>query len=165
MSFTFGSLADITSSQRMFQLKNAFSTVATPLELLISVLYGSLVSIDKELVIPKEFQLALLPDLGFHAVPAGVLTVDTLLLSPPRTASFRQVLGLSTAFAFAYWFWVEQCYRHNGWYPYPIFEALTTPWRIVLFSFSGALMAGSSEVLRFLYTKLNGGNSGIFRRD
>ncbi|KAL8767765.1 MAG: hypothetical protein Q9209_005851 [Squamulea sp. 1 TL-2023] len=156
ITFTAGSLADITSSRRLFRIKNAFSVIATPLEVLISTLYGSLVSIDKELVIPKEFQLGIWPDISFHAVPAIVLTIDYLLLSPPWTISVRQMMALSTAFAFGYWFWVEQCYRHNGWYPYPIFEALTTPWRIVLFCFSGALMAGSTEVLKLAYRKING---------
>lgn len=66
---------------------------------------------------------------------------------------------MSTTFAFAYWFWVEQCYRHNGWYPYPIFAALTTPWRILLFSFSGALMTGSIEALKLVYRKINGSGS------
>ncbi|KAI4239671.1 MAG: hypothetical protein LQ352_007786 [Teloschistes flavicans] len=159
ISFIFGSLADITSSQRLFRLKNAFSVVATPLEVLVSILYGGLCSVDKELVIPKEFQMGFLPDLGFHAVPAVVLTIDFLFLSPPWTISSRQALIMSTTFAFAYWFWVEQCYRHNGWYPYPIFAALTTPWRILLFSFSGALMAGSTEALKLLYRKFNGSDS------
>lgn len=155
MTFFIGSFADVTSSYRLIRYKNAFSVIATPLEVLISILYGGLSSVDKELVIPKEFQLGLLPDISFHAVPAVVLTVDYLLLSPPWTISFRQSLGLSTALAFAYWFWVEQCYRHNGWYPYPIFEALTTPWRILLFCFSGALMAGSTEMLKLVYGALN----------
>ncbi|KAI4106818.1 MAG: hypothetical protein LQ345_007170, partial [Seirophora villosa] len=145
ITFALGSLADLTSSYRISRWKNVFSVVATPLEVLITTLYGSLVSVDKELVIPKEFQLGLMPDIGFHAAPAVLLTIDYLLFSPPWTISFRQALGLSTALAFAYWFWVEQCYSHNGWYPYPIFEYLTTPWRIVLFCFSGALMAGSTE--------------------
>lgn len=157
MTFSLGSLADMTSSHRLFRYKNFFSVIATPLEVLISTLYGSLVSVDKELVIPKEFQLPLLADISFHAVPAILLTTDYLLLSPPWTLSFRQALSLSTAFAFAYWFWVEQCYRHNGWYPYPIFDALTTPWRILLFAFSGALMAGSTEVLKLMYRTVNGG--------
>lgn len=156
ITFGFGSLADLTSSHRLFRYKNAFSAIATPLEVLISTLYGGLVSVDKELVIPKEFQLPLLADISFHAVPAIVLTIDYLLLSPPWTISFRQALSFSTAFAFTYWFWVEQCYRHNGWYPYPIFEALTTPWRTLLFGFSGALMAGSTEGLKSVYKKVNG---------
>lgn len=89
-----------------------------------------------------------------------MLTVDYLLFSPPWGIRFREALALSMVFAFGYWFWVERCYRHNGWYPYPIFEALTTPWRVVLFCFSGVLMAGSTEVLKLVYGKLNGVDQG-----
>ncbi|CAO1601952.1 hypothetical protein XANCAGTX0491_005590 [Xanthoria calcicola] len=158
LTFTLASLADLTSSRLLFRLKNRVSLLATPLEVLISTLYGALVSIDKELVIPPEFQLGLLPDISFHAVPAVVLTVDYLLFSPPWGIRFREALGVSTVFAFGYWFWVELCYRHNGWYPYPIFEVLSTPWRVVLFCFSGLLMAGSTEMLKLVYAKLNGVN-------
>ncbi|KAL9005986.1 MAG: hypothetical protein Q9188_001276 [Gyalolechia gomerana] len=156
IAFLLGSLADVTSSYRLARYKNAVSIVATPLEVIISALYGGLVSVDKELVIPKEFQLGLLPDISLHAVPAILLTIDFLLLSPPWAISFRQSLALSTALAFTYWFWVETCYRHNGWYPYPIFQELTTPWRIALFAFSGVLMAGSAASLKLIYGALNG---------
>ncbi|KAL8949382.1 MAG: hypothetical protein Q9222_004502 [Ikaeria aurantiellina] len=156
LAFFFGSLADITASRPLFRLKNLFSVIATPLEVLITTLYGGITSVDKELVVPKEFQLGFWPDVSLHVVPALVLTLDFLLLSPPWSISFRQALGISTTFAFAYWLWVEQCYRHNGWYPYPLFEALTIPWRVVLFCFSGLLMAGSTQALKLAYQRLNG---------
>ena len=146
----------MTSSLPLFRLKNRFSILATPLEVLITVLYTSLVSIDKSLVIPPEFQLGFWPDVSFHFVPAFVLTIDYLLFSPPWGIRSREMLGVSMVFAFGYWFWVELCFRHNGWYPYPIFEALTTPWRVVLFCFSALLMTGSAEVLKLLYRRLNG---------
>ncbi|KAL8713599.1 MAG: hypothetical protein Q9220_002461 [cf. Caloplaca sp. 1 TL-2023] len=155
-AFLFGSLADITASRRLFRLKNWLSVIATPLEVLITTLYGGITAVDKELVVPKEFQIGFWPDVSLHVVPAVVLTLDLLLFSPPWSLSFRQALGISVTFAFAYWFWVEQCYRHNGWYPYPIFEALTIPWRAVLFCFSGGLMAGSTQALKWAYEKLNG---------
>ncbi|KAL8944505.1 MAG: hypothetical protein Q9216_000415 [Gyalolechia sp. 2 TL-2023] len=156
LAFLLGSLADLTSSYRLARYKNTVSVLATPLELIISTLYAGLVSVDKELVIPKEFQLPLLPDISLHAIPATLLSLDFLLLSPPWTISFPQSLTLSTSLAFTYWFWVEQCYRHNGWYPYPIFDVLTTPWRIALFAFSGLLMAGSTATLKLIYRALNG---------
>ncbi|KAL8932050.1 MAG: hypothetical protein Q9211_006558 [Gyalolechia sp. 1 TL-2023] len=147
--FFLGSLADVTSSYRLAHYKNAVSVVATPLEVIISILYVGLVSVDKELVIR-------LPDISLHAVPSILLTIDYLILSPPWTISSSQSLTWSTALAFTYWIWVEQCYRNNGWYPYPVFDALTTPWRVVLFAFSGLLMAGSTASLNFVYGALNG---------
>ena len=42
--------------------------------------------------------------------------MDLLLFSPPWTIKFLPALGLSTIIAFGYWFWIEQCFAHNGWY-------------------------------------------------
>jgi hypothetical protein len=54
-------------------------------------------------------------DLGFHAVPAIVLLVDLLFLSPPWTITALPALALSSVIAFGYWFWIEKCYQNNGW--------------------------------------------------
>lgn len=98
----------------------------------------------------------LLPlDLGFHLVPSVVLTLDFLLFSPPWTITFPRAVLLSGFLSFTYWFWVEQCHRHNGWYPYPLFEPLTTGWRIVVFSTSALLMAGSTMALKAVHGIVN----------
>lgn len=54
-------------------------------------------------------------DISMHAVPAIVLLIDLLLLSPPWTITVLPALGLSGGIAFGYWFWVERCFQHNGW--------------------------------------------------
>jgi hypothetical protein len=101
-------------------------------------------------------------DLGFHLVPAVVLSIDALLLSPPWPSSPMNqqapviTLILSTVIAFAYWFWIELCYSHNGFYPYPIFEILTTNQRIGLFAVSGVIMWVVGGGLRVAYAKVNG---------
>jgi hypothetical protein len=41
LTFTAGLLADITLSNRLFRVKNALSVASAPLELLISILYGT----------------------------------------------------------------------------------------------------------------------------
>lgn len=117
------------------------------------------------------------PDLGFHAVPGLALVLDLLLFSPPWTITAMPSFGLSTTIAFAYWFWVEQCYSYNGWYvclklsprrqlvtsgacsyryPYPLFEKLSTPWRLALFLVSASLMVLNTSLLKYVYGKLNG---------
>ena len=51
-------------------------------------------------------------DLCFHFVPAVVLTLDAILLSPPWPSSPVNpqapllTLGVSTGVAFAYWWWI-----------------------------------------------------------
>ncbi len=51
---------------------------------------------------------------------------------------------------------MEQCYKHNGFYPYPLFSALDTPQRIVLFIAAAATMTGSTAMLQWLYGRVNG---------
>ena len=65
-------------------------------------------------------------------------------------------MGLSSALSLTYWFWVERCYLNNGYYPYPLFEAVTTPWRVVVFVMSAVLMTGSTMVLMGVYGWVNG---------
>ncbi|KAI8961718.1 FAR-17a/AIG1-like protein [Daldinia sp. FL1419] len=155
-TFVVGFLADVTLSSRLFKLKNILSVCSAPLEVLISILYWGLCAIDKSLVFPPEFQLDLLPDVGFHATPAVFLAVDLLLLSPPWTIHGFPALALSESFALLYWLWVEYCFSRNGWYPYPIFDQLSTWQRVLLFTFSALLMTGSTMALKWTYGKING---------
>jgi len=114
LTFIFGFLADLTLSPTLFYIKNTLSLCSAPLEVLISVLYWSISAIDRELVVPPEIHIAPIADVGFHAVPSILLTIDLLFLSPPWTIAALPAMGLSSAIAVAYWAWVEQCYKHNG---------------------------------------------------
>ncbi|KAL6716168.1 hypothetical protein ACLMJK_005734 [Lecanora helva] len=156
LAFTCGLLADLTSSTTLFYIKNMLSICATPLEVLISILYWSLRIYDRNLVIPEWAQLPFQADISFHAVPSLVLTLDLLFLSPPWTISTIGAMGLSTFLAFSYWFFVEQCFQHNGFYPYPIFEMVGTSGRIGLFTMSAVIMTGSTVALKVVYAKVNG---------
>ncbi|KAF2630666.1 hypothetical protein BU25DRAFT_407941 [Macroventuria anomochaeta] len=182
LCFVFGLLADITSSSTastsptnatasspqtlsdyFFAAKNYLSLVAAPIEIVISILYWGLRLIDTGLVIPPDLPLPPFgADLCFHLVPAVVLTIDAILLSPPWPSSPMNpqapllTLGVSIGVAFAYWWWIEICYSHNGYYPYPIFELLTTYQRVGLFTVSGATMWVAGGALRALYAYVNG---------
>lgn len=113
-TFISGFLADLTSSRQLFLVKNTLSLCSAPLEVLITVLYWGISAIDKTLVVPPEIHIAPWADFGFHAMPAILLTLDLLLLSPPWTINAFPAMGLSSALAVSYWAWVEQCYKHNG---------------------------------------------------
>ncbi|RAL63012.1 hypothetical protein DID88_004098 [Monilinia fructigena] len=63
---------------------------------------------------------------------------------------------LSSAFAAVYWAWVKQCYKYNGFYPYPLLGHLDTTQRAVLFAGSALIMAGSTLMLKWLYGRVNG---------
>ncbi|RMZ80746.1 hypothetical protein DV738_g2620, partial [Chaetothyriales sp. CBS 135597] len=150
-------LADLTRSSTLFALKNVLSVCSTPLEVLISLLYWGLRLIDPALVVPKHLpQPPLAPDLAFHLVPALVLVLDLLFLSPPWTISVAPAITLSGAIASAYWCWIELCYSHNGFYPYPLFALLDWQQRTVLFAASAVLMAANTVVLQWLYARVNG---------
>ncbi|KAK4197752.1 FAR-17a/AIG1-like protein [Triangularia verruculosa] len=155
-TFAFGLLADLILSPQLFRIKNVLSVCSAPLEVLISILYWSIRAIDESLLFPPELALPFLPDFGFHAMPAIMLTLDLILLSPPWTIKGYSAMTLSTCIAFLYWGWVEYCFGRNGWYPYPIFELLKTWQRVVLFSVSALLMTMSTLALKWLYGKING---------
>lgn len=116
LAFAIGIVSDLTLSPALFTVKNAICTVATPLEVLISLLYWGIRAIDESLLTPEGFSIPLVPDVGFHLAPAVFLTIDLVLFSPPWTIPTYGVLTLSTALAFSYWYWVELCFKHNGWY-------------------------------------------------
>lgn len=112
-SMVLGFLADLTLNEALFNAKNIVSVCSTPLEVLISILYWGISLIDKRLLFPEELQLPFLPDFGFHAMPAIMLTLDLLLFSPPWTIQFQGAVALSTTLAFAYWAWIEYCFVYN----------------------------------------------------
>ncbi|KAH8910783.1 hypothetical protein BR93DRAFT_934370 [Coniochaeta sp. PMI_546] len=159
LTFSIGLLADLTGSSRLFAVKNRLSVGSAPLEVLVSILYWGLTAIDKTLVVPPDLELPFLPDFGFHAMPAIMMTLDLLLLSPPWTIRAYAAMALSMITAFLYWGWVEYCFSKNGWYPYPIFDLLSTWQRVVLFTVSACLMTGSTMALKWVYGKLNGNQS------
>ncbi|ROT36845.1 hypothetical protein SODALDRAFT_298481 [Sodiomyces alkalinus F11] len=155
-TFVAAVLADLTLSPALFRLKNVLSVTSAPLEVLITLLYWGIRAVDKKLLFPPDFELALVPDLSFHLAPAVALTLDLLLLSPPYTVPAYGAMAISMTIAFLYWGWVEFCFSYNGWYPYPIFAVLDTAQRVVLFTFSASLMTGSTVLLKWLYGRING---------
>ncbi|GAQ11599.1 UPF0641 membrane protein PJ4664.05 [Aspergillus lentulus] len=172
LTFAVALLADLTLSARLFLVKNLLSICSAPMEVLISVLYWSLrmwyrtgLIFQCTLASPQagllfRWILELISyrsaDIGFHAVPAIVLLIDLLLLSPPWTISIVPALGLSSTIALSYWVWIERCYKYNGWYPYPIFEQVRFEGRVGLFLMSAIVMALSTATLQWLYGRVNG---------
>lgn len=81
LTFIFGLLSDLTPSPALFALKNVLGVVASPLSLLISLLYWTLRHIDPKLVIPGwNPSPPVTVDLGFHHCPPYA---DQILFSPP----------------------------------------------------------------------------------
>jgi hypothetical protein len=135
ITFVFGLTADLTStalsrspvlpsdspaaalSEHLFRLKNYLALVAAPIEVTISVLYWTLKAIDGKLLVPPDLPLPpAIYDIGFHLVPAVVLALDYILLSPPwPTTPMNEsapiiTLSISTVIAFGYWIWIVRYY-------------------------------------------------------
>lgn len=96
-------------------MKNAIAVIATPLEVVISLLYWGIRFVDPQLLFQEDMVLPLGTDMGFHLAPAVFLTLDLVLFSPPWTIPAYGVMLLSTGLAFGYWYWVELCFSVNGW--------------------------------------------------
>lgn len=132
----------------------------------MTILYWSLKAIDKSLVLPGWApEPPLHTDLSFHLVPAVVLVIDLLFFSPPWTISAFPAMGLSSIIATLYWFWVEACYAHNGWFPYPIFAKLPPPYRAMLFAGSAITMSTATVLLQWLYKEVNGDEIDFKKRN
>ncbi|EKG14628.1 hypothetical protein MPH_08101, partial [Macrophomina phaseolina MS6] len=157
LTYALALFSDLTLSPALYRLKNLLSLTSAPLECCITILYWTIKAIDPRLLQHPDLpDLALLPDLSFHLNPALLLTADLLFFSPPWTLSAAPAIGVSGAIAVAYWFWVEACFAHNGFYPYPLFGQLDTVGRAVLFAGAAAIMAVSTLALKKVYEIVNG---------
>jgi hypothetical protein len=116
ITFAVGLLADAFHSEQLFALKSILSVCATPLEVLVSILYWPLRAFDKSLVMPPGHELPFIPDFGFHAVPAILLTLDFMLLSPPWPIKAYNAMTLDSVLVFLYWGWIEYCFSVNRWW-------------------------------------------------
>jgi len=116
VTFSFGLIADLTLNNVFSEAKDRVAVLATPLEVLIAVLYWSIRMHDPALLMPEDLVIDPLPDLGFHLVPAILLVLDLILWSPRATIATRSMMSLSTVLAIAYRCWIELCFYKNGWY-------------------------------------------------
>ncbi|KAF5010363.1 hypothetical protein FDECE_3479 [Fusarium decemcellulare] len=154
VSFSFGILADVTLNHAFFDAKNATAILATPLEVVISVLYWTVRSYDPTLLMPEDMVIDFWPDVGFHLTPAVLLLLDFILLSPQLKITARGMMSLSTVSALAYWCWIELCFSRNGWYPYPMFDQYSTVQRLSFFIVSAGLLTASSSGLQWVHSKV-----------
>ncbi|KAM0412841.1 hypothetical protein ACHAPD_007888 [Fusarium lateritium] len=115
VTFSLGLIADLAPGSIISEAKDAIAVLATPLEVLIAVLYWSIRMHDPSLLMPEDLIIDPLPDLGFHLVPAVLLILDFVLWSPRATITTRSMMSLSTVLAVVYWCWIELCFYKNGW--------------------------------------------------
>jgi hypothetical protein len=95
-------------------------------------------------------------DFGFHVIPSVALVIDLLFFSPPYTITAIPGFVLAIVLAFGYWVWIELCYSYNAFYPYPIFQMLSVPYRALLFANSALIFFIALWGLKWLYKAVNG---------
>ncbi|UPK95524.1 hypothetical protein LCI18_006459 [Fusarium solani-melongenae] len=156
LAFTFGVLADLTLSDIFFDAKNTTSILATPLEVVISVLYWSIKVYDSSLLMPRALDIDPLLDIGFHLAPAVLLSLDFIVFSPAWKITARGMMPLSVALALVYWCWIELCFQRNGWYPYPLFGQFSAIERSLIFVLAAGLLTASSSTLQWVHGGIQG---------
>ncbi|WXC67655.1 hypothetical protein SNK03_013470 [Fusarium graminearum] len=155
VTFSLGLVADLVPANTLSKAKDAVAVLATPLEVLIAVLYWSIRMHNPSLLMPEDLVIDPLPDLGFHLVPAVLLALDLVLWSPRATITTRNMMSLSTVLAVVYWCWIEFCFYKNGWYPYPMMDQFSAIQRVVIFVASAGLLTASSSALQYVHGKVH----------
>ncbi|KAH7259099.1 FAR-17a/AIG1-like protein [Fusarium redolens] len=155
ITLSLGLIADLATHDGCSRAKDTISLLATPLEVMIAVLYWSIKFHDPSLLMPADLVINPWADLGYHLVPAVLLVPDLLLYSPRATISTRSMMFASTILAVVYWCWIELCYYQNGWYPYPMMDQFSAIQRVAVFVGSSGLLTLTSSSLQWVHGKLH----------
>jgi hypothetical protein len=117
-----GLLSTLTGSKILGKWKLFMTTLSTPLELLVTMVYWSIKSYDPMLLVNPAIQkrLPLFLDVSLHMLPAVFGLFDVLLFNPVWTVTISSVLKGYTMFAVGYWIWVHHTFSQNGYFPYPV---------------------------------------------
>ncbi|TKY88804.1 hypothetical protein EX895_002435 [Sporisorium graminicola] len=157
--------------EALFWLKDFVTAAALPAETLITVLYWSIVAINKDLVMqPKKVMDPANPgqvlreepiaipfsiDASMHAFPGVFLLVDFFIFSRRFPKSISMV-AVAAGVTITYSLWAERCAEKNGHYPYPLLDILSTPQRIALYGGAGTAACLVGYVLPRLQAKVQG---------
>ncbi|KAK9467290.1 FAR-17a/AIG1-like protein [Lipomyces arxii] len=149
ITVTTGLLAHIMSSNFLLRTKNRLLMVAAPVEILISLLYGSICLYDRSLLVPQSVTVFLpsYVDFGLHGAPSILLALDFFLFSPNWSLNPISTFILYAFIATGYWIWIHHTYSINNFFPYPLLELLTREQRAILFLVCTVLLLGVYLVL------------------
>jgi len=162
-------LKDLIPSWKLLDVaKNTIGIVSVPVEGLISVLYWGLRAYDPALLVPPDprYQIPLPLDLSLHAVPALILWIDFLFLSPPFSKKSRPWF-LSILLTAGYTSWMEYCAQRNGNFPYPFFGEMDLPQRLTFYACAMVVNVGlfyAANGIHFMVDRLLGKNVAKAKR-
>ncbi|SPO29759.1 uncharacterized protein UTRI_05581 [Ustilago trichophora] len=152
-------------------LKDLVMAASLPTETLITILYWSIVAINKDLLVqPRQIMDPANPgqvlreetiaipfsiDASLHAFPGVFLLVDFFLFSR-RLPESIPIVPVATAVTISYSLWAEKCAKMNGHYPYPLLGLMNTPQRVGFFAAAGALACFVGSVVTRLQANFKG---------
>ncbi|KAK9473319.1 FAR-17a/AIG1-like protein [Dipodascopsis tothii] len=144
----------------IWRVKNELLCYVAPLELLVSVVYWSVMLYDRNLMIPPGLDpsrmLSLWTDLSIHLVPTLFLVSDFLLYSPRPTTKPLIHLGVCIALAQVYWTILHRVHAITNSYPYPFLELASQMLRVVIFCAGAGMVSAFYLALRRAYVVLHG---------
>ncbi|EST09437.1 FAR-17a/AIG1-like protein [Kalmanozyma brasiliensis GHG001] len=164
----------IQGPQALLWLKDLLMAASLPTETLITVLYWSIVMIDKSLLMPpkqimdpanpgqvlREEPVAIpfLIDASMHAFPGVWLLVDFFVFSR-RLPKSIPIVPLAATVTVSYALWAEKCAKMNGHYPYPLLDILSTAPRLALYGASGVVACAVGLTVTKLQASVKGSDA------
>ena len=138
--------------------KRIFLIISAPAECLVSLIYWPLHFIDPTLLAPPELVAAfpLTADLSMHALPTILLLVEVFAFSGAFDASAATGASIYLGYGTGYYAWMTHCAGKNGWYPYPMLDAMTEPQRAAVVYGAVALAFGAFLALKATHAKVHG---------
>lgn len=148
-----GLFSDISGSLTLVKLKNILLYIVCPLETIVSILYWSIVSYDRSLLIPKDrpVPLPLNFDISVHLMPTVYTLIDYLFFSPPFSLSIGPSLLVYLSIAVSYMLWVEKCYQMNKFYAYPILAILDPIKKTIFYTVASIISFSCYIVLKMVH--------------
>lgn len=145
----FSTLALLTSLRTFATLQSWVLMITAPLEVVVACLYWPMKLSSPGLLKDKRiaFEISSELDRRLHLYPAIFEALSATFFAQRR---WRQVL-FGPLFLFlgvggGYWLWIETTFKHNGFYPYPLFAVLDTQKK--------AAFVGGAVVLAFVAFKI-----------
>ncbi|XP_059059452.1 androgen-induced gene 1 protein-like [Achroia grisella] len=124
-------------------IKDVLFSVAFPIALYVSVAFWGIYAIDKPLVFPEILE-KIFPAWLNHTMHTFItmFLVIELLVTKRNYPSRMTGSTITTLFVVAYAVWMHVLHARTGAWPYPIFDVLNLPMRLIFCAFSTILGLG-----------------------
>ncbi|XP_011339274.1 androgen-induced gene 1 protein isoform X1 [Ooceraea biroi] len=128
------------------------ASLGFPVAMFVGVTFWTLMFVDRELVMPKVFDLYF-PWWLNHLLHTMIMvsTMLEMIVAPRQYPKRSRSFGILMSFMLAYLIWIHVIYYKSGVWVYPVMEVLTQPLRILFF----AVLLTFCTILYFIGEALN----------